>query len=123
MPCDFRTIRSTPFDLPTDGDIDITLPEFTAPGVNAGRRAILMYRARVTAEGPFGGVFSGTATLSANLNHQVIFEQIHSGADDRSFHKILDSGIVQPANNTLTLTRTSGVGTIHLSDIVLVYGL
>jgi hypothetical protein len=42
MPCDFRTITSV-FDLPTDGDIDIDL-EFPAPGVNAGRRAILMYR-------------------------------------------------------------------------------
>jgi len=122
MPCDFRTITAA-FDLPTNNDIDIDLPEFPAPGVNAGRRAILMYRAHVTVEGPFGMVFSGTATLKAILNGQDIFEQVHSGADDRCFHKILDSGIVQPANNKLTLIRNSGDGTIHLSDFVLVYGL
>jgi hypothetical protein len=118
MPCDFRTIRPTPFDLPTAGDIDIDL-EFPAPGTNADRRAILMYRAHVTA----GGTFGGTATLTATLNHHLIFEQIHSGADDRSFHKILDPGIVQPANNKLTLTTKPGGGTIRLSDLVLVYGL
>jgi hypothetical protein len=45
MPCDFRTIRSDAFELPTDGDVDITI-EFPAPGIDAERRAILMYRAR-----------------------------------------------------------------------------
>jgi hypothetical protein len=118
MPCDFRTIRSTPFDLPTAGDIDIDL-EFPAPGVNAERRAILMYRARVTV----GGAFGGTATLTATLNRHVIFEQVYSGADDRSFHKILDPSIVRPADNKLTLATKPGGGTIQLSDIVLVYGL
>ena len=118
MPCDFRTITNV-FDLPAGGDIDIDL-EFPAPGVNAGRRAILMYRASVTGGG-IGAIFG--ATLKATLNGEDIFEQVHFRGSNRSFHKVFEKGIVQPTDNKLTLIRTSGGGTIHLSDIVLVYGL
>jgi hypothetical protein len=125
MPCDFRTIRPNAFTLPTAGDIDIDL-EFDAPGVNADRRAILMYRASVTAG---GNIFGGTATLVATLNGEAIFEHVLSIGADRSFHRIIDSKIVQSGDNKLTLTRKSeagagaGTGTIHLSDFVLIFGL
>ena len=120
MPCDFNAIRSEPFDLPTEGDIDISL-EFPAPGVNAARRAILMYRARVSGGGIVLVIFG--ALLEATLNGEVIFEHRHRNASDQSFHWIIDSGIVQSANNTLTLIRKPPGATIRLSDLVLVYGL
>ena len=119
MPCDFNAIRSDPFDLPTEGDIDVSL-EFPAPGVNAARRAILMYRARVSGGG-LAGLFG--ALLEATLNGEVIFEHRHFNRGDQSFHKIIDSGIVQSANNTLTLIGKPPAATIRLSDLVLVYGL
>jgi hypothetical protein len=119
MPSDFRTIRSSLFDLPTNGDIDITI-EFPAPGVDSERRAILMFRAHLLVTGPFG---VGPARIAATLNGKELFEQTISDTADRSFHHILDSKIVKPTDNALTLIRNSGSGTARLSDLVLIYAI
>jgi hypothetical protein len=122
MPSDFITIRAAPFDLPTGGDIDIDI-EFPAPGVKANRRAILMFRLSVTGGGSAGGS-SSPSVLKATLNGRVIFEEkFFSPGPDRSLHKLVESNTVIPVDNKLTLIRTSGTRTFHLSDLVLFYGI
>jgi hypothetical protein len=79
-----------------------------------------MYRASVSDDPLFGLI---GAVLEATLNGEVIFEHRHLNRADQSFHKIIDAGIVQSANNTLTLISRPPAATIRLSDLVLVYGL
>lgn len=117
MPCDFRTIRSDAFELPTDGDIDITI-EFPAPGIDAERRAILMYRARKVFE-----PFNRPARIGVSLNGKALFEQSVTDPTDHSFHEVLDTKILRPTGNELTLIRKSDTGTIRLSDLVLIYAI
>jgi hypothetical protein len=117
MPCDFRTIRAGAFELPTDGDTDITI-EFPAPGIDAERQAVLMYRARKVCD-----PLDRPARIGASLNGKALFEQSVTDPTDHSFHEVLDTKILRPTGNELTLIRKSDTGTVHLADLVLIYAI
>ena len=117
MPCDFRTIRAGAFELPTDGDSDITI-EFPAPGIDAERQAVLMYRARNVCD-----PLNRPARIGVSLNGKALFEQSVTDPTDHSFHEVLDTKILRPTGNELTLIRKSDTGTVHLADLVLIYSI
>ena len=117
MPCDFRTIRSGVVELPTDGDADITI-EFPAPGIDAELHAILMYRARKVCE-----PFDRPTRIGVSLNGKALFEQSVTDPTGHSFHEVLDTKILRPTGNELTLIRKSDTGTVHLADLVLIYSI
>jgi hypothetical protein len=79
-----------------------------------------MHRARKVINLPFGGE---SARLGASPNGKALFEQTISDPADRSFHEILDTKILRPTDNALTLIRRSDSGVIRPSDLVLIYAI
>ena len=54
------------------------------------------------------------------LNNVVVVTSPFGADILRTVHEIVDNGVLQLANNTLTITATAGTGTIEVSDVVAV---
>ena len=52
---------------------------------------------------------------------KALFEQSVTDPTDHSFHEVLDTKILRPTGNELTLIRKSDTGTLHVADLVVIY--
>ena len=51
---------------------------------------------------------------------EALFEQSVTDPTDHSFHEVLDTKILRPTGNELTLIRKSDTGTLHVADLVVI---
>lgn len=96
------------------GDSDKTFAAFSLAAADLGFRPTLFFRASPD-------VSTGSVELELSLNGSVVLTQNFGTDVGRTYHEIVDAGIITAANNVLTATAVSGLGTIDLSDIVLMY--
>ncbi|GAA2629926.1 hypothetical protein [Paractinoplanes durhamensis] len=108
---DYVVVQDSSETLPkSNGDIDHDFGKFSATGLASGR-TVLMFRVNP----------SGTATLEVTLNGTSLLTQTFDTEPQRSWHEVIDDGILQATNNVLTVTRTAGPGSITVSDLVILY--
>jgi hypothetical protein len=107
---EYTVIQDTAVTLPkTGGDIDHDYPTFSAPAVNTGSRSILAFRVDP----------KGTATLRVTLNGTVLLTQTFDTEPQRSWHEVVDANVLLASNNTLTIEKTGGSGSVTVSDVYL----
>jgi len=108
---DYTVIQDTSVTLPkSNGDIDHDYPKFGAAGL-AGGRPILMFRVNP----------AGTAELKVTLNNSDVLTQTFDTDPQRSWHEIIDDGVLKESDNVLTITRNDGSGSLTVSDVVVLY--
>jgi hypothetical protein len=109
---DYTVIQDGSVTLPkANGDIDHDFPNFSATAVDTGSRSILAFRVNPT----------GTATLQVTLNGTDILTQTFDTEPQRSWHEVVESNLLLASNNTLTVTRSAGPGSISVSDLFITY--
>jgi len=109
---DYTVIQDTSVTLPKDnGDIDHDFPAFTATDVSAGSRSVLMFRVNP----------DGNATLEVTLNGTSVLTQAFDTEPQRSWHEVIEANLLKETGNVLTVSRTSGSGSLTVSDLVLMF--
>ncbi|HEU4348254.1 MAG TPA: hypothetical protein VFR35_10745 [Actinoplanes sp.] len=109
---DYTVVQDSAIALPkSNGDIDHDYPAFSATGVSTTSRSVLMFRVNPT----------GTATLEVRLNGTTLLTQTFDTEPQRSWHEVVEANIVLASNNILTVSKTSGGGSLDISDVVLFY--
>jgi len=96
------------------GDRDHTYAVFSAANAALTGRPTLFFRVHKDSS-------AGSITLEVKLNNVVVFTSPFGADILRTVHEIVDNGVLQLANNTLTITATAGTGTIEVSDVLLYY--
>jgi hypothetical protein len=108
---DYTVIQQGTVTLPKpDGDIDVNLPNFSAPAVAADRRSILSYVVNP----------AGDVTLELKLNGMIVSTETFNTEAKRVLQAVVNSNILQSANNTLIMKAT-GAGSVSFSDVVLTF--
>ena len=107
---DYQVILDSSVTLPkSNGDIDED-SKFPATGLGNGRTVLFMQ------VNP-----SGTAELKVTLNGADV-QTVTFGTDPtRSWHEIIDEGVLKDSGNVLTLTRNSGSGSLTVSGVFVPY--
>ena len=103
---DYKIVQDSAVTFPDSGDIDHDYL-FSATGVNAGERSILVFRINP----------AGTSTMNVELNGQSVLTQTFNTDPQRPWHQIVAAGVLVSGNNTLTITWTAGPGSFTVSDI------
>lgn len=107
---DFKVIEPRSFDLTggagTSKEIDFELEEDVLPG----SRSVLAFRVKTS--GP-------SIKLKFEIDGDLLFEQPFE-ASERSWHDVVQPDVLAK-DSTLKVTKTTGGGTITVSDIVLHY--
>ncbi len=113
MPSDFTIITGNEVRLPQGNDIDIDLFPWGATGIRDTQRPVLFYRVNPPDD--------RVVTLAIDINGT----RVHTASyrtEARTFHEVVQEGLVRPANNRLTLRLLSGPGSpVIVSDVVLLY--
>jgi hypothetical protein len=108
---DYTVIEDNSVTLPkSNGDIDHDYPKFGAAGLADGR-SILMFRVNP----------DNTAELVVSLNGTNVVTQTFDTEPQRSWHEVIDDGVLKDSDNILTITRNSGSGSLTVSDVVVLY--
>ncbi len=109
---DYTVIQDTSVSLPKDnGDIDSDF-KFSAPGVDDGIRAVLMFRINPAPD--------PSVTLEMNLNGTSLLTTTFTTDPQRGWLEVVPSGVLLENGNILTLTQT-GDGSVSVSDLVIFY--
>jgi hypothetical protein len=112
------SIEDSTHELPANnGDIDFD-QVFDAPGVNSANRPFLSYRVN-----PDGDQVSLQITLNATdtVPGTVIVNETFDPGPARSLNEVFDSGLLREQDNTLTVSRSAGPGSLRISDLIMVY--
>ena len=108
---DYTVVQDSSVTLPkSNGDIDHDYPKFGAAGLGAGR-SILMFRVNP----------AGEAELKVTLNNAEVLTTTFSTDPQRSWHEVIDDGVLKDSDNVLTITRNDGSGSLTVSDVVMLY--
>lgn len=108
---DYQVVQDGSVTLPkSNGDIDHDYPKFGAAGLGSGR-TILQFKVDP----------SGTSELKVTLNNADVLTTTFSTDPTRTWHEIIDDGVLKETDNVLTITRNDGDGTLTVSDVFLMY--
>jgi len=108
---DYTVVQDSSVTLPkSNGDIDHDYPKFGAAGLGSGRSILLL---KV--------VPNGTAELKVTLNNADVLTTTFSTDPTRTWHEVIDDGVLKESDNVLTITRNDGDGSLTVSDVVMMY--
>lgn len=106
---DFTVLSDGVVTLPRPGSSDHHI-RFATPAVDTAQRAIVMFRVNPR----------GDLTLRFRINNEAS-EFLFDTDPQRSWHEVINAGVLEPGGNELTISRTSGSGSADVSDIVVLY--
>jgi len=108
---DYTVVQDSSVKLPkSNGDIDHDYPKFGAAGLASGRSILLF---KVNPE--------GTSELKVTLNNADVLTTTFGTDPTRTWHEIVDDGVLKESDNVLTITRNDGDGTLEISDVLVMY--
>ena len=111
MPTNHKSIQDSTTHLP-DGLQNSYEQDFEVSGLNSDTRPVLAYRLSPT---------NPPVTLQIDLNGTMIVNETFQTTASRTFLEIVEDGVANDGENTLTMRRQAGPGTFAISDIVLLY--
>jgi hypothetical protein len=104
------TDRTFILPSPLGGSTDVEFSPFPAPQLAAGSPSVLWFRARPR---------SGNPRLQMNLNNVPVIERLVDPGPMRSWHEIINAGVLVESGNQLAVAVFDGA--VELSDFVILY--
>ncbi|MGH3972513.1 MAG: hypothetical protein ACRDS9_04205 [Pseudonocardiaceae bacterium] len=112
MSSDFTVVQEAAITLPTAaGGTSNLYPAFSADTVTPTERSVLSFLVNP----------SGTSTMQIKLNNVIVLNHIFNTEPMRTFHEIVQEGVLNPANNLLEISLTAGTGSVTVSDVFMTF--
>ena len=115
---DFRVIEAGSLTFSTPEPNIISPPEvieyvFSAPAVDAGSMAILLFRLHPEGE--------TDCRLEMILNGTLIFARTLTPGIERSMHVAIPRGLVEASDNNLSVSKVDGHAVLTVSELILFF--
>ena len=86
---------------------------FSAPAVDAGSRAILLFRLHPEGE--------TDCRVEMNLNNTLVFARTLTPGIERSLHVAIPRGVVEASDNHLLVSKVDGGAVLTVSELILFF--